>query len=155
MGSKTVLCTFKKRIRALELAIDRVGNCTCRRGGTTIYHTAAELQAILAIRCPVHGFRELGNLVWFPPAMPLSAEDQQLCKCPPSATRDFLANQRGLLTDTEQEEECHKLDEEFSEDAGKRFAADQAEVKRLIIQYERQKQSTLPRGGNSADKNES
>jgi len=60
----------------------------------------------MSISCPVHEFRDLGDLLWMPPGTPLRPEDSHLCSCPSSPTRDWLEGKRGPLTLEEQEEEC-------------------------------------------------
>ena len=133
------------RIRALKIKIDQGCGCNCRRPGVTSYHTAADLSAILASRCPVHDFRELGEFQWVPTSMPLGSGDQSLCTCAASATRDFLQNKRGPLTYAEQLKEQSILQQELTADADQRFMVDQAKVKYLIDQYERHKNQHLLR----------
>lgn len=132
--------SLARRLAKLKFAIDRSSSgCNCRPHGSTAYHSAAELAAILSIPCPTHGFRDLGDLLWFPVELPLLPEDQELCRCAPSATRAWLQNKRGGLTADEQTQEFRMLEEEFwSEESQNRFANDQVEVARLVRKYEQE-----------------
>jgi hypothetical protein len=134
-----MLSKIEARIIALQVKVDEAGGCNCRQGESTAYHTAADLAAILATRCPVHDFCQLGDLQWVPTSMPLRFGDQALCTCPPSATRDFLQKNRGPLTYAEQQNEQCILQEEFTDNADQRFMVDQAKVKYLLQRYEQER----------------
>lgn len=72
--------------------------CICRGRGrvntagdrpdTTRYHTAEELEQILAVPCPVHGVRDPGFTWPAPPWLAINKEDWQFCHCPPNVRRD-------------------------------------------------------------------
>jgi len=55
---------LEKRLRALEQLYASMGECSCRVNETIFYHNSVELQAILQASCAVHGFRQLGELMW-------------------------------------------------------------------------------------------
>ena len=107
------------RIRKLEhlrLTVD--GHCNCREGDQeTLYHGAADLERIIAVRCPLHGIRRLGRVSWVPSGMPLRAEDRDLCVCPACAAREWLEGRRGPLTEDEQEAECLNWAQQLTEEA--------------------------------------
>jgi len=132
MGLFDRFSSLETRVAAMEL---RFNGCNCRTTGSTAYHSARDLAAIMAVSCPTHSFRDLGNLLWFPAALPLLPEDRQLCTCPPIATRTWLEDKRDCLTVAEQEAEFCMLDEEFANGALQKFAIDQAEVARLVQRY--------------------
>jgi hypothetical protein len=107
---------IKKRLRALE-AVSRISaGCKCRFLQETFFHCVADLERIMRVRCPLHVFRELGELSWAPFSMPLRTEDQPLCSCPPSPTREWLASKRGPLTEEEQTQECLTWERDLSQD---------------------------------------
>ena len=109
---------LERRIAALEKALR--GACTCRREQATGYHTLAELDALMSIRCPVHGRRDLGVVVWLPPDSPLFPADRELCLCSPSAAREWREGRRGPLTAEEREQVYARWEEQVSgEAAGK------------------------------------
>ena len=107
---------IKKRLRALEaLSLFSTG-CKCRFLQETLFHSAADLEQIMRVRCPVHIFRELGELSRAPFSMPLRTEDQPLCSCSPSPTREWLEGKRGPLTEEEQTQECLGWEQALSQD---------------------------------------
>jgi len=107
-------------------------DCCCRWGRKTNYHIAAELEQIMNVRCPIHQFRDLGDICWVPTGTPLLPEDRNLCACPPSLTRDLLAGNIGFLTQQQQEDECGKWRDEFSQEAYRDFRIDQARVAAVV-----------------------
>src|SRR5689334_7871374 len=101
------LAALEKRLRKVEITFLGVGNgCCCRWGRKTNYHIATELEKIMNVRCPIHQFRDLGDICWVPTGTPLLSQDRNLCACPPSLTRDLLAGNIGFLTPEEHEQEC-------------------------------------------------
>ena len=100
------LPNLRKRVRALEAIVFRTSankDCTCRSGRKTYYHTAADLEQIMSVRCSAHGFRDQGDLLWVPPGTPLLPEDRHLCSCPSCPTRDLLAGQSWPSDEEEQQ----------------------------------------------------
>jgi hypothetical protein len=136
---------LKKRITKLELFVLRRGGCTCRSGQQTFYHTAAELEQILNVGCPVHGFRDLGCILWVPSGIPMHPEDRDLCGCPSHPGRDWLAGKRGPLAQQEMEESCGQWQAELSEKARQDFRTQQKRSEELITVYQRRKYAALPR----------
>jgi|SRR5947209_7193692 len=130
-----------KRVRALERALLREGTreCTCRSGQETSYHTAAELEQIMDIRCPVHDVRDLGHLRWTPSGLPLRPEDRDLCSCPPCAVRDFVQGTRGPLTLEEQEVEERRWKREYAEDSDEEFRREHGRAEVLLRRYQQKK----------------
>lgn len=125
-------------IRKLERQI-RAGDtrCNCRQGDEeTFYHSAADLEKILAVPCPVHGNRSLGHVSWVPSGTPLKGEDRQLCVCPPSPAREWQEGRRGPLTGEEQEAECGNWMQEVTEEADRRFHQEQIKVRSLLQRCE-------------------
>jgi hypothetical protein len=114
-------------------------DCCCRWGRKTNYHIAAELEQMMNVRCSVHHSRDLGSICWVPSGTPLLLEDRELCLCPPSLTRDLLAGNIGFLTHHENEEECGKWREEFTQKVEQDFRIDQARVAALVRTYLRNK----------------
>lgn len=109
--------TIATRLHALETQAAFGNVCKCRPSSeTTFYHTADDLERIMRIRCPLHIFRNLGQLSWAPSSMPLQPEDCELCSCPPSPTRDWLQGLRGPLTEQEQSVECLSWEKTISEE---------------------------------------
>ena len=143
------LAALEKRLRKVELILLSLSNdCCCRSGRETNYHIAAELALIMNVRCPMHQFRDLGNICWVPTGTPLLPGDRILCTCPPSLTRDLLAGNLGFLRHEEQEEECGKWREEFTQKAEQDFRMEQARVAVLLRKYRRDKRNhhaNLPR----------
>jgi hypothetical protein len=133
------LAALGKRLRKIELLLRRSGGCCCRSGRETNYHLATELAQIMNVRCPMHNFRDLGSICWVPSGTPLLLEDRKLCLCPPSLTRDVLAGNRSFLTQQQQEDECGKWREEFTQKAEQDFRIDQARVAALVRTYLRNK----------------
>jgi hypothetical protein len=130
------LAALEKRIRALEAASRAIGKpCRCRAGRQTRYHTAEELKQMMDAGCAVHGFRELGNLIWVGSGLPLRLEDQHLCSCPPCPVREFLRGRRGPLTEVEQQEEEQRWEREYATAADEEFRREQTRVQRLLQQY--------------------
>jgi hypothetical protein len=107
---------IKKRLRALEAVTRFSAGCKCRFLHVTFFHSAADLERIMSVRCPVHVFCDLGELSWAPFSMPLRTEDRPLCSCPPSPTREWLDGKRGPLTEGEQTQECRGWEQALSED---------------------------------------
>ena len=133
---------LEKRIRALEQAFAATGDqCNCRTGQHTAYHSAAELKKLMAIRCPAHGFRDLGYMRWLPARLPLRAEDQTFCSCPPCSVREFLLGRRGPLTEEEQKGVEHMWEEEFGADQAEAFRREQARLEPLLRKYEYNKRN--------------
>jgi hypothetical protein len=133
------------RVSALEKRLCRLaqflqaGKCSCRIGETTLYHNPRELEAILQSVCPVHGFRDVGELMWAGSALPLRGEDQQFCSCLQSSIREFLLGGRGPLTPAENEKEEKRWREEYGPNSEKQFCRDQQRVRKLIQVYEFEK----------------
>ena len=125
---------LERRIADLERSPR--GVCNCRRGQATGYHTVAELVAIMSIPCPVHGRRDLGDVVWVPPSTPLHPEDRGLCSCPPCAAREWREDKRGPLTPGEQEEEYGSWEQQLSAEGMEKVCQDQVHVQRLLRRYE-------------------
>src|SRR3954469_25484805 len=100
MSSKVLKKKIKRLERiALEKAREQVlANCNCRTGQSTVWHTAADLEAIMSITCPVHGFRYLRSFWQISPSDPLDPEHRHLCSCPPNIHRDRLEGKRGPIT---------------------------------------------------------
>jgi hypothetical protein len=141
------LTQLEKRIRALELAYLESGKeCRCRSRGQTTFHSAKELNAVLDIRCPRHGFRDLGHLRWLPSGLPLQPEDQNCCSCPPCPVREFLQGRRGPLTEVEQEEEEQRWERVWGPSSDEEFRREQARVEKLLKKYEFNKRN--PRRNN-------
>jgi hypothetical protein len=133
---------LEKRIRALEQAFSATGKqCSCRAGEHTTYHSAEELKNLMDIRCPAHGFRDLGYLRWLPSGLPLQPDDQNLCSCPPCPVRELLQGRRGPLTDVEQEKEEQRWERECGPSSDKEFGRKQARVEQLLQKYEYNKRN--------------
>ena len=128
------LSTLLPRVSALEAAMLAIV-CNCRRGQETIYHTAADLAAIMAVPCPVHTVRDLGCLLWLPPSSPLRSEDGTLCTCPPCAARAWREGRRGPLIREEQEEECRSWEQQLTGEEMNKVHQNQLQVKRLLRLY--------------------
>jgi len=85
--------------------------CNCRY--RTNFHNADCLDALLKQMprvCPLHGFRQLGFLMWAPKWYRLWREDNRFCPCPPHPWRSFVLN--GLHTwegNQAAREACRKL----------------------------------------------
>lgn len=136
------LTALEKRVRALEAnsLMMRVNKyCRCRFGQKTKYHTAADLEHIMSVFCPVHEFRDLGDLLWVPPGTPLRPEDSHLCSCPSCPTRDLLEGKRGPLTTEEQEEECRTWEPELTADMEENLRIERAKLEVLLQTYARKK----------------
>jgi hypothetical protein len=137
------LAALEKRIQALEQYFSATGmECNCRTGEQTTYHNAEELEKLLEIRCPVHGFRDLGHLRWLPRELPLQPDDQSLCSCSPSPVREFLWGRRGPLTELEHEDEAQRWEREFGSGSDQVFRKEQARVERLRQGYENTKRNS-------------
>lgn len=121
---------IEKRLHALEDQNDASAGCKCRSLQQTFFHSHADLERLVSVCCPVHVFCDLGELSWAPISMPLRAEDQPLCSCPSSPTRDWLDGKRGALTEEEQTQECLTWDRELSEDP-----EDKKRVEDLLHRY--------------------
>jgi hypothetical protein len=130
------IAALEKRLRALEQAFSATGKlCSCRPGGQTTYHSAEELKNIMDVRCPAHGFRDLGHLRWLPSGLPLQPDDKNLCSCPPCPVRDFLQGRRGPLTEVEEEEEEQRWEREYGAGSDDEFRREQARVEQLLQRY--------------------
>jgi hypothetical protein len=86
---------FEKRLSLLEERLaERTKTekiCNCRFD--TTFHNADCLAAILkgtSRVCPVHGFRELGFMLFASSWCVLKAEDNQFCPCPPDPWRSWV-----------------------------------------------------------------
>jgi hypothetical protein len=145
----TNLAALEKRLCLVERRfLSRSTDCCCRPGEETNYHTATELERIMNVRCPIHEFRDLGDIRWVPTGTPLLPEDRDLCACPPSLTRDLLAGSIRFLTPEENGKECGKWRDEFTQKAEQDFRLEQARVAALLRKYLRNKRShhaKLPR----------
>ncbi len=138
--------SLEKRVKALEAIASRTSvnkACTCRSEKKTYYHTAADLEQIMGVNCLVHGFRDLGILLWVPPGTPILPEDRPLCSCPSCPTRDWLEGKRGPLTIEEQEEECRGWEPELTADMREKLRIERAQVKELVRKYFRKKRRHL------------
>lgn len=134
---------LEKRIRALERFFSAPGKkCNCRTGEQTTYHNAEELRKLMEIRCPAHGFRDLGRLRWLPRGLPLRPDDHNLCSCSPCPTRELLQGRRGPLTDLEHEEETQRWERGFGPGSDQAFREEQARVARLRQKYEYTKRNS-------------
>jgi len=132
-----VLAALERRVRVLEAALWAIGKqCRCRAGQQTSYHTAEELKRITDIRCPAHGFRDLGHLARVGSGLPLQPGDQHLCSCPPCPVREFLLGRRGPLTEQEQEEEERRWAREFAPGSDEDFRRDEAQARQLLQKYQ-------------------
>jgi len=127
---------IKKRLSELEVITSYRAGCKCRFSQVTFFHSAADLCRIMSVPCPVHVFCNLGELSWAHMSMPLRTEDQRLCFCPSSPTRDWLSGRRGPLTEQEQEEECLRWQQELIEDS-----QESKRVKVLVQRYKEAKRS--------------
>ena len=87
------------------------------------------------VRCPAHGFRDLGHLRWLASGLPLQPDDQGLCSCPPCPVREFLQRRRGPLSELEQEEEEKRWEKEFGTNSDEEFRREQAGVEKLLQKY--------------------
>ncbi len=87
------------------------------------------------VRCPAHGFRDLGRLRWLSSGLPLQPGDQNLCSCPPCPVREFLQGRRGPLSKMEQEEEEQRWEREFGANSDGEFRREQARVEKLLQKY--------------------
>jgi hypothetical protein len=93
------------------------------------------------VRCPAHGFRDLGYLRWLPSELPLQPDDQNLCSCPPCPVREFLQGRRGPLTEVEQEEEEQRWERECDPGSDEEFRRKQARAEQLLQKYEYNKRN--------------
>lgn len=131
------IAALEIRIRALEQFLSAIGKqCSCRTGGLTTYHNATELKKLMQIRCPVHGFRDLGRLRWLPSGLPLQPDDHNLCCCPPCPVRELLQGRRGPLTDLEHEEETQRWEREYGPSSEEEFRNEEVRVAGLRQKYE-------------------
>jgi len=144
----TNLAALEKRLYLVERKfLNFYDDCCCRWGRKTNYHIAAELEQMMNVRCPIHQFRDLGDICWVPTGTPLLPQDRNLCACPPSLTRDLLAGNIGFLTPEENGKECDKWRDEFTQKAEQDFRLEQARIAALLRKYLRNKRShhaTLP-----------
>jgi len=131
------LAGIEKRLRALEqILFVGAKECNCRVGHKTIYHDEAELARIMAVSCPVHSIRDLGEVMWVGRSLPLRRDDQQFCSCPPSPLRELLLGRRGPLTQAEHEVEVERWAREYGSGADEKFRRDQDRIKQLLRIYE-------------------
>jgi hypothetical protein len=121
---------IEKRLFALEAMTSYGAGCKCRFFQVTFFHSAPDLGRIMRVPCPVHVFCDLGELLWAPVSMPLRTEDQPLCSCSPSPTREWLQGKRGPLTEEEQTQECLSWEQALSEDP-----EDKMRVEALLNNY--------------------
>lgn len=143
VGLQTMdFAALEKRISVLEQAVSATGkHCNCRTGERATYHSAEELKKLMDIRCPAHGFRELGHLRWLPSGLPLRPDDRNLCSCPPCPVRDFLQDRRGPLTEAEQEKEERRWEAEYGTSSDGKFRREQALVEQVLRKYEYDKRN--------------
>lgn len=116
-----------------------IDDCKCRLGQVTKYHTAADLEHIMNVSCPAHGFCDLGELLWVPPGMPLRPEDQYLCSCLSNPTRELLEGRRGPLTEEEQEAECSTWEPELTAGSDEHLSIEQTQLELLLNSYARKR----------------
>jgi hypothetical protein len=141
------IAALEKRVRAIEQALFAAGKqCICRTGEQTTYHSAEELRKLMDIRCPAHGFRDLGCLRCLPRRLPLQPEDQNLCSCPPCPVREFLQGQRGPLTEVEQQAVEQMWEEEFCAGSDE-FRRGQSRLESLLRKYEFSKRNARGTNG--------
>ena len=130
------IAALEKRVRALEQVFKAAGKqCNCRTGEQTTYHSAEELKNLMGIRCPAHGFRDLGYLRRLPSGLPLQPDDQNLCSCPPCPVRELLQGRRGPLTDMEHAEEEQRWERECGPGSDEEFRREQGRVDQLLKKY--------------------
>ena len=142
------IAALEKRVGALEQALSATGKpCSCRTGEQTTYHSAEELRKLMDIRCPGHGFRDLGVLRWLPSALPLRSDDENLCSCPSCPVREFLLGKRGPLTEVEQEKEEQRWEAQGGASSEEAFRREQALLENLFRQYEYSKRSSRGTNG--------
>ncbi len=133
------MSSLKSRIERLENLRRQSPprGCNCRQ--MTWFHTAAELEAIMAIPCPVHGLRRLGFICAHPLHYPLDPEHQHLCCCPPDSWREFLEGKRGRPTEEEKNEAIRRHNEEVKittpEESARSFAEEKARLDALFERY--------------------
>jgi uncharacterized Zn finger protein (UPF0148 family) len=101
----------------------------------------------MEIRCPAHGFRDLGYLRWLPSGLPLQSDDQDLCSCPLCPVREFLQGRRGPLTEAEQANVERRWEEEFGASSDEAFRREQARVEQLRQKYEYAKRNNRRNDG--------
>ena len=143
------IAALEKRIRALEQAfLERREPCNCRTGGQTMYHNARELETLVQIACPAHGFRDLGQLRWMPSGLPLQPGDDEFCSCAPSPVREFLQGRRGPLDEAEQREQERTWEQGWSGEEVEHHRREGADVQRLLLRYAFQKKMRGGGGGN-------
>jgi hypothetical protein len=131
------LASIEKRLRALEqILFAGAEECNCRVGRKTIYHNAVELARIMAMSCPVHSIRHLGEVMWVGRSLPLRRDDQQFCSCPPSPLRELLLGRRGPLNEAEQREQKERWMREYGPSSNEQFRNDQDRVTQLFRVYD-------------------
>lgn len=125
MGQLSRMKRMKNACEDQKTTTSRISaGCKCRFSEQTFFHSGADLERIMSVRCPLHIFRDLGNLSWAPLSMPLRAEDRPLCTCSPSPTREWLEGKRGPLTEEEQTQECLSWEQALSEDPEDKMKVD-------------------------------
>ncbi len=149
---KSKLNKIERALAAAEIA--RINaSCNCRR--ETKWHTIEELQKIMAVSCPVHGFMHLGSVWWTPPCVPINEEDWEFCSCPPDVWRDEIMGrllfpedpqERKLLKEKMLREQQARWSREATEilenpNAAREFAEWSAKVDDLFRKYDEKKVS--------------
>jgi len=131
------LIDIEKRLRVLEQVVfARSEECNCRAGQKTWCHNAKELAKIIAVICPVHRIRDLGELICIGRGLPLLEDDRQFCSCPPSPLRALLMGRDGALSDAEQQQEEQRWWSEYGPGSDFDFRRDQEWVKKMLRIYE-------------------
>jgi len=91
----------------------------------------------MSIRCPAHGFRDLGRLRWLPSALPLRTDD--VCRCSSSPVRDFLEGRRGPLTEAELNGAEHNWEKTYGPESNDAWLFERRCIDYLLRQYEQEK----------------
>jgi len=91
-----------ERLQELASAQKITKRCNCCFAGPTTYHTFADLESILKIRCLVHGIRFHDCIVWVPLDVPLALSDQHCCSCLSDIWRNYRLGKREYPTAEEQ-----------------------------------------------------
>lgn len=100
-----------------------------------MYHNATELACIMRCKCCAHSFRDLGELVLVGSGLPLWADDQKFCSCPPRPVRAFLSGERGPLTQEEQQAEKQRWEMEYGPSSKGERRKEAERVKELFRIY--------------------
>lgn len=142
------IASLEKRVRVLELALPGLRNqCLCRAGDQTMYHNARELGMIMEVPCPAHGVRDLGRLRWLPSALPLRADDLNVCSCPPTPVREFLQGGRGPLTQAELQEAENSWEKEYGPGSAEAWRLERSSINDLLRQYKNVKRKGREKNG--------